>query len=196
MKNQFLTIPNIISALRFIAIPVFVFILFGIENRLAAAFLLGGMAATDWVDGYLARKLNQETSIGRILDPTVDRVLALVAIISLLIDETLPFGIGITILAREAIIVTAVLVLAFMKLDTIKVNWFGKAGTFALFWSLPLFLLAGAKVPSGVEQTAEIAAWITGIGGVVLGYMALSMYIPAVKTQLKERKQGNPEKKE
>ena len=182
------TIPNFITLLRFIGIPIFVWLLFGLENRLAAAILLGSIAATDWIDGFLARKLNQESAIGRIMDPTVDRILILVALFSLLKDESIPFAFGVISLAREVVIVLAVIVLASLKIDAIKVNWFGKKGTFFLFLSYPLFLLSESAVPSGVEQTSSIAAWVLGIPGLVLSYIALILYIPAVRLQIRKRK--------
>lgn len=179
-ESKFLTIPNIVTALRFLGIPVFIWLLFGLDNRLAAAILLGSLGATDWIDGYLARKLNQESAIGRIIDPTVDRLLILVAIPALLIDESVPFAFGIVSLVREGVVGIVALVLLAINLDSIKVNWFGKAGTFGLFWAYPFFLLSVANVPSGLEEAARISAWVTGIGGLICGYIALILYIPAV----------------
>ncbi|MEA3056116.1 MAG: hypothetical protein QOD30_1548, partial [Actinomycetota bacterium] len=74
------TIPNVISVIRLLLIPVFVYLLFGRDNRAAAASLLAFLGATDWVDGYIARHFDQTSTLGKILDPTADRLLLLVSV--------------------------------------------------------------------------------------------------------------------
>ena len=80
MGNRVLTVPNLISVLRLLCIPLFVWILFGVESRSAAAILLAGLGATDWIDGWIARRFDQTSELGKILDPTADRLLLIVAI--------------------------------------------------------------------------------------------------------------------
>ena len=74
------TIPNAITLVRLLLLPVFLWLLFAQEERAAAAFLLGGIGATDWVDGYIARRYDQVSEFGKIFDPTVDRLLFFVAV--------------------------------------------------------------------------------------------------------------------
>ena len=79
--NRYLTIPNAFTLLRLCCIPLFLYLLFPRDNQIAAAWLLGGLGATDWVDGWLARRLHQTSEFGKMFDPTVDRILFIVAIV-------------------------------------------------------------------------------------------------------------------
>ena len=99
-----LTVPNLISIARLGCIPWFMWLLFGAEDRMWAALLLGGLGATDWVDGWAARRLGQVSELGKILDPTADRLLLLVAVPCLLIDGTIPGGFALTVLVREVLV--------------------------------------------------------------------------------------------
>ena len=85
-----LTVPNLVSIARLGCIPWFIWLLFGAEDRMWAALLLGGLGATDWVDGWAARRLGQVSELGKVLDPTADRLLLLVAVPCLLVDGTIP----------------------------------------------------------------------------------------------------------
>ncbi|HBL08339.1 MAG TPA: hypothetical protein DDZ64_04475, partial [Acidimicrobiaceae bacterium] len=85
-----LTVPNLISLGRLACIPWFVWILFEAGNRTDAALLLGALGATDWIDGWVARRFDQVSDVGRVLDPTADRLLLLVALVAMLIDGSVP----------------------------------------------------------------------------------------------------------
>ena len=87
-----LTIPNLISVIRLGLIPVFLWLLLARDNPFAAGWLLGGIAATDWVDGYLARRLDQVSEVGKFLDPLADRIAIIAAVIGGLISGYLPSG--------------------------------------------------------------------------------------------------------
>ena len=80
------TVPNAISVLRIACIPWFVWLLFAAEDRTAAALLLGALGATDWVDGWIARRFDQVSEVGKVLDPTADRLLLVVAAPAMIID--------------------------------------------------------------------------------------------------------------
>ena len=98
------TIPNLFTLLRLLCLPVFVWLLFGAENRQAAAWMLGALGATDWVDGYLARRLGQTSEFGKKFDPTVDRLLFVVALIAIMIDGSMPVWFGVAVLVREVVV--------------------------------------------------------------------------------------------
>ena len=89
-SNRYLTLPNAFTLVRLCCIPLFLYLLFGRDNRAGAAWLLGGLGATDWVDGWLARRLNQTSEFGKIFDPTADRLLFIVAIGGIIIDHSAP----------------------------------------------------------------------------------------------------------
>ena len=79
-SHRFLTAPNLFTLLRLCCLPLFLYLLFGRDNRAGAAWLLGGLGATDWVDGWLARRFDQVSEFGKIFDPTADRLLFIVGI--------------------------------------------------------------------------------------------------------------------
>ena len=151
-EDRILTIPNVISVVRLLCVPVFLWLLFDQENRVAAAGLLAILGATDWVDGYIARHYDQVSNLGKILDPVADRVLLIVGVIMML-------------------------VIAACGAARIDVTWYGKAGTFAVMFAFPLFLWASAGDDT-VNDLAYVAAWGFAIPGLILGYIALAQYVP------------------
>src|SRR5262245_44151632 len=112
MEGRIFTIPNVISVVRLLCVPLFVWLVFGPEDRIAALVLLGILGATDWVDGYIARHFDQGSDLGKILDPTADRIMLLVVTLALIIDGAVPAWLGIAVLVREAVISIATLALA------------------------------------------------------------------------------------
>src|SRR4028118_1430298 len=92
--DRWLTVPNVITFVRLLLIPVFVYLLFGEDDRAGAAVLLAVLGATDWVDGFLARRWQRVSTVGKILDPTADRLLLAVGVISILIVGAGAGGIG------------------------------------------------------------------------------------------------------
>jgi cardiolipin synthase (CMP-forming) len=176
-EDRILTIPNVISVVRLLCVPVFLWLLFDQENRVAAAGLLAILGATDWVDGYIARHYDQVSNLGKVLDPVADRVLLIVAVVAILIDGAAPLGVGILSLLREGLVTVAVLVLAACGAARIDVTWYGKAGTFSVMFAFPLFLWASAGDDT-VNDLAYVAAWGFAIPGLILGYIALAQYIP------------------
>jgi cardiolipin synthase len=169
---------------RLLCIPVFLWLLFGLENRVAAAALLGILGATDWVDGWVARRYHQVSSVGKVLDPTADRILVATAVIALLIDGSVPTWVGIATIVREVLISAAVLLLAALGARRIDVQWVGKAGTFALMFAYPFFLLSHADI--AWDGLARFVAWGWAIPGLVLSYYALFTYIPLAREALAE----------
>ncbi len=161
MAASVFTVPNLVSFARLAAIPYFWWVLLGQERVGLAAALIFIIGSTDWVDGYLARRLNQVTELGRILDPVADRLMIVSALIAGLIAGVIPGEIGWPLLAREAIVGAGTLTLAARGQGTLEVRPLGKSATFLLYGAIPSFYLL----------TADIAPWLFGppawIGGVV-----------------------------
>jgi cardiolipin synthase (CMP-forming) len=178
------TLPNLISVGRLACVPLFLWLLLGRDDKVAAAVLLAVLGATDWVDGWIARHFDQGSELGKVLDPTADRVLLVFAGLALIVDGSLPLWVGIVVLAREAVISVAVLALAAAGARRIDVQWAGKAGTLALMFALPGFLLADAV--SEIRVPLLVATWGFTIGGLLLSYYAAIMYIPQARAALKE----------
>jgi len=168
-------------------VPLFVWLLLGEDDRWAALAVLGILGATDWVDGYIARRFDQGSDLGKILDPTADRVLLLVATLTLMIDGAVPTWLGVAVLAREAVISVATLALAAAGARRIDVQWTGKAGTFALMFAFPGFLwLSAISTSTGYYDVLEIATWVCAIAGLALSYYAAVMYVPLARRALRE----------
>jgi cardiolipin synthase len=182
--DRVLTIPNLISLLRLLCLPLFLYLLFGRDHRAAAAWLLAGLGATDWIDGYIARHFHQVSTLGKILDPVADRLLFFVGVIGILIDGSVPVVVAALVLFREAAISIATVVLAAMGARRIDVTWVGKAGTFALMVAFPLFLAGESTL--GWRDTGEVIAWITVVPGLALSYYSLVTYVPLAREALSE----------
>lgn len=184
--RRVLTIPNVISLARLLCVPLFLWLLWGPENRVAAAVLLGVLGASDWVDGYIARHFDQGSELGKILDPTADRALLLAGALALLAED-LASAVDVVlwvVIVREVLIAVATVSIALAGARRIDVVWAGKAGTLALMFALPLFLLADA-IDTG-KWLAATAAWGFALGGIVLGWYAAAKYVPAARDALAE----------
>lgn len=174
------TVPNLFTFVRLLCLPLFVWILFGLPSRQAAAWLLGGLGATDWIDGYLARRLGQTSDFGKIFDPTVDRLLFVVGIVSIIVNDSMPLWFGAAVLAREVLVggsmVVATLAYGMERFD---VTWWGKTATFLLMFAVPGFLMGNSSVPASGAWL--VAAWIFGIPGLLLSYYTAIAYIPSIR---------------
>lgn len=186
-EDRILTAANVFTAVRLLCVPVFVWLLARPHHRdwLPAAVFLGVLGATDWIDGQLARRLNQVTRVGRVLDPTADRVLLATATIGILAVGAVPLPIAVVALIREAVVAAGTIALAAAGAGRIDVVLAGKAGTFCLMCALPLFLVGGSDV--SWHQTATTLAWIAGVAGLVLGWIALAIYAGAARRALRGR---------
>jgi len=186
--RRILTVPNVVSVLRLLCVPLFVWLLFAADDRTAALLLLGGLGATDWVDGWIARRFDQGSDLGKVLDPVADRILLLTAVVALTIDGAVPTWFGVAVLARELVVSLATLALALAGARRIDVQWTGKAGTFALMFAFPGFLWLSDLAPGTLHDLVEIATWLLAIGGLVLSYYAAFTYVPIARRALREGK--------
>jgi cardiolipin synthase len=179
-----LTLPNVITLARLACLPVFLWLLFGKEDRAAAAALLAVLGITDWVDGYLARHLGQVSELGKILDPVADRLLFFVGAGGILIDGSVPAWFAVIVLVRETLVGGATIALAMLGARRIDVTWFGKAGTFGLMVAFPLFLASHSDL--SWADTAGVLAWVAGIPGLALSLYAAVLYVPIARRALRE----------
>jgi cardiolipin synthase len=185
--DRILTIPNVITVVRLALLPVFVWLLFGRNDRADAAWLLAALGTTDFFDGYIARHFHQVSELGKVLDPVADRLLFFVGIGCILIDGSIPVWFAVAVLVREVVVAGATLTLAAMGAARIDVTWFGKAGAFALMMSVPFFLASHATVRDlSWAGSADTLAWITGIPGLALSYYSLVLYVPLARRALRE----------
>ncbi len=182
-----LTWPNLFTLARLLAIPIFLWLLFGRENRAAAAWLLAGLGATDWVDGWLARRLDQATDFGALFDPLVDRLLFLVAVPAILVDGSIPWLVAAAVLAREGVVAVAALVLGILGVARFPVTWEGKTGTFLLMFAFPMFL--GEASTLSYAPVLGWLAWMFAVPGLGYSwYSALFQYLPSARRGLVDRR--------
>ncbi len=180
--DRVLTLPNAITAVRLACVPLFLWLLFGAGRQTAAAVLLGVLGATDWVDGFVARRYHQVSTVGKVLDPVADRVLVVTAVVAVTVHGAVPIWFGAATLAREVVVSVAVLLLASFGATRIDVLWVGKAGTFALMFAYPAFLLSYGD--AAWQVPFHVFAWVTGLTGLALAWAAAASYIPAARSAL------------
>ena len=175
-EDRILTVPNLISLLRLAGIPVFLWLLFAADDRWAAAWLWGAVGATDWVDGWWARKFNAVSELGKLLDPVTDRAVLIVGVVAVGIDGAVPWWLAVSTLAREGIVAAAGIVLGALGARRIDVTWWGKCATFGLYFSFP-FLLAGASEVDAADWFWW-AGWICAVPSLLYSYLSAAQYIP------------------
>lgn len=182
------TVPNALSAVRVACVPVFLWLLFGPGDTVAAASLLAFLGCTDWVDGFVARRLGQVTTLGKVLDPTADRLLLAAGAVGGLAYGAVPVWVFAVVFAREAVVASGAVVLATRRAPRMDVIWLGKAGSFGLMFALPLFLFGH----SGLSWRAypEDFAWVFAIPGMTLAWVSLTQYVPQARRALAGRASG------
>lgn len=183
------TLPNLITVVRLGCIPWFLWLLVSQGNRTAAALLLGALGATDWVDGWIARRFDQVSEVGKVLDPTADRLLLVVALVAIVDDGSIPIWFAVLVLVREVLIGLAALLLLMVGVRRIDVTWWGKTGTFALLWAVPCFLAGQSTI--GAAWTFEAMAWIFGIPGLAIAWFAAWGYVPVARSAIQEWRTGS-----
>jgi cardiolipin synthase len=172
------TLPNLITLIRLLTLPVFVTMLLVNEQRAGAALLLGVLGMTDWVDGWIARRFNQTSQFGMVFDPFVDRALFVVGTGSVLIDGGVPLWFCVCILVREVFVGLMMTIGTLVGMKRFPVSIWGKRYTFLLMTAVPLLLLG-----TSTQVTAEAAwlgGWFLGIPGLVMSYVVGVLYIPVV----------------
>ena len=188
-EDRIWTAPNVITFVRLACIPIFIWLLFAQENEYAAAWLLGALGATDWVDGFIARRYHQVSTLGKILDPVADRLLLIVGIVCILITGSVPVIVATLVLLREALISIATVGLAALGGRRIDVTWYGKAGTFCNLFAFPFFLASGDD-QLGWRDTARTLGWVFAVPGILLSWYALALYVPMAVKALREGRAG------
>ncbi len=183
------TWPNLITFLRLCCLPIFLWLFLVQEERGYAALILGALGATDWVDGWVARRFNQISEFGKKFDPTADRIMFVVTLVAIMIDGSAPWWFCLLVLLREAIFGGAVAVLTlFFAMERFDVSYLGKWATFILMFVFPGFVMGASGIPGDWLFTA--VAWIIGPIGLVLSYYTAFTYIPIMTTSVANGRQG------
>jgi cardiolipin synthase (CMP-forming) len=171
--SQVFTVPNLVSFTRLAAIPYFWWVTLVADDIPQAAILIFVIGSTDWIDGYLARRLDQVTELGKFLDPLADRLMIASALVAGLIAGVVPTVIGIPLLVREALVAAGAAYLAARGGGKLEVRNLGKTATFLLYGAIPAFYLTAADVAPGIFGPP---AWIGGSIGLILYYVVAAHY--------------------
>lgn len=176
VRRRVLTVPNAVSGLRLLAVPVFVWLVLGAGRYTAAFWLLAVIAASDWVDGYLARRLDQASHLGAVIDPLIDRALLVAVGVTLLVEGLAPWPLVALVVIRDVALMGASFAL-FGAVPPIKVKRTGKTATAFLLAAFPLFLLAAVDWVG--QAAAGGLAWGLAVAGLALYYVAGGQYAVA-----------------
>lgn len=185
--DRVFTVPNVLSFARLLAVGVFGWLILA-SHDVAAVVLLAVSGATDWLDGFLARKLNQRTELGAKLDPVVDRLYILVAIIALTARGIVPWWLLVILLARDVMLVLLVPSLRRSGVVALDVNRVGKAATLSLLLALPLILMAYSPA-LGIDFAGWIG-WPLAALGAVLYWWAGIIYLQQTVALSRQRRSG------
>ena len=176
------TLPNILSGLRLLGVPVFLWLVLGPEEDTLALGLLVLSGITDYLDGWLARKLNQQSIVGQILDPVADRLYILAVVLGLALRDVIPWWMAVSLPLRDALMWLLVPLLRTRGYSALPVHFLGKAATFNLLYAFPLLLLGDGE--GTVATLATVFGWAFAIWGIGLYWWAGVLYAWQVRTLL------------
>lgn len=191
--DRVLTLPNAISFARILAVPYFVWLLLGAEEILAAGLLLLAIGGTDWLDGYLARRLGQVSKLGKMLDPIADRLAIVAAVVAGWAAGILPDWLVGGLLVREAIVASLAAWLLLAHHATIAVRWSGKLATFLLYGSIPAYYVTAAGVLEGLLSPA---ANVAGVLGLALYWAVAFLYVADARQAARNSLSSEPPHRE
>ncbi len=174
VSSRIVTIPNALSVVRLALIPVFLWLL-GASQFGWALLVIVVSSLTDFVDGWIARRFNQISRLGQLLDPAVDRLFIFSTLVGLAWAGLLPWWLVIVVVARDVMLVVLGVVLANAGFGPLPVNRLGKAATFALLFALPVIVL-GAAAPS-IASVSDPVGWALALWGAFLYWWAGAVYI-------------------
>ena len=176
------TVPNALSALRLLGVPVFLYLVLGPEEDGWALALLVASGITDFLDGWLARKLDQQSLVGQILDPVADRLYILAVVVALGLRDIIPWWVAIILPLRDLLMWGLVPLLRTRGYSALPVHFLGKAATFNLLYAFPLLLLGDGD--GTVATLAEVFGWAFAVWGIALYWWAGVLYAWQVRRLL------------
>lgn len=170
-----LTVPNLISVIRLLGVPLFLYLLLISEHDLAAVVVLAVGGSTDWLDGWLARRTGQISRLGELLDPVADRLYILATLFGFTLREIVPWQFTVALLGREVLLLASLAVLRRYGYGPPPVHYLGKTATFILLAAFPVLLL-GTAVPAA-QAWAWPLGWALAWWGLVLYWIAGVLYL-------------------
>jgi cardiolipin synthase len=184
--DRILTIPNAISVARLAGVPVFLWLVLGLRTTAGdwwAVGLLIASGASDWLDGKIARALNQQSRLGQLLDPAADRLYIVATVVALAVRAIIPWWLVAVLAAREVLMAAVLWLLRRRGWAALQVSFVGKTATLCLLYAFPLLFL-GAHV-AGYAETARVAGWSFAIWGTALYWCAALLYVVQARRLLR-----------
>jgi CDP-diacylglycerol--glycerol-3-phosphate 3-phosphatidyltransferase len=178
LSDRIWTVPNALSLLRLLGVPVFLWLLLGPEEDGWAVAILMVSGFTDWLDGKLARWLDQSSRLGALLDPAADRLYIVSTLVALALREIVPLWLVALLVGREVVLALALLVLRLHGYPPLQVHYLGKAATLLLLYAFPGLLLADGT--GRLAIAIEPFAWAFTIWGTALYVLAGLLYLVQV----------------
>ena len=182
--DRVLTIPNAISAARLAGVPVFLWLVLGPRTAVADDWAVGVLIAaglSDWLDGKIARALNQGSRLGQVLDPAADRLYIAATIVALAVRGIIPWWLVAVLALRELTVGAALAVLRRRAgFSTLQVSFVGKAATMCLLYAFPLLFLGDH--PGSPATVARVIGWAFAVWGAALYWWAAALYLAQVRS--------------
>jgi cardiolipin synthase len=182
--DRVLTVPNALSGLRLLGVPVFLWLVLGPHADGWAVVLLMVSGFTDWLDGYLARRLHQISRVGQLLDPVADRLYIVATLVGLGIRDIVPWWLVVLLLLRDVMLLGTGPTLRRLGLTSLPVHFLGKAATANLLYAFPLLLLGDGE--GGWAKLARVVGWAFAIWGTALYWWAGLLYVDQVRRLSRE----------
>ncbi len=176
LPDRVWTVPNALSVLRLLGVPLFLYLLLGPQADGWAVVVLMVSGVTDWADGKLARVLGQSSRLGALLDPAADRLYIVSTLVAFVLRDVVPLWVVAVLIGREVVLAVMLLVLRHHGYPPLQVHYLGKAATFILLYAFPLLLLADG----GIWTWVQPVAWALTIWGGALYVLAGLFYVVQV----------------
>ena len=185
--DRLLTVPNVLSLLRLAGVPLFLWLLLGPQYDLLAMLVLALSGITDWLDGKLARLLDQSSRLGELLDPAVDRLYTLTTLLAFGVRDILPWWVIAVLIGRDVVLSLALPVLRYHGYGPLPVHYLGKAATLCLLYAFPFLLLAD-NVQGWLQAVAQAFAVAFTVWGGALYLWSGLLYLVQVRLSVRAAK--------
>ena len=188
--DRVLTVPNAISVARLLGVPLFLYLLLGPHDDFAALIVLILAGVSDWADGVLARKLNQYSRLGELLDPAADRLYIVATLVGLVLRDIIPWWLAAIIVGRDLVLTVALGVLRRYGYGPLPVHYLGKAATFNLLYAFPFLLLSARS--GALASACRPVAWAFTLWGTGLYLWAGGLYLIHTWQLVASVRRGHP----
>lgn len=187
--ERIFTVPNLLSFLRLLGVPLFLYLVLGPKADGWALVVLVAAGISDYLDGQIARRFRGQASrLGQVLDPVADRLYIVAVTIGLVLREIIPVWLAVLLIARDLLLVLAYPVVKRLGYLTLPVHFLGKAATLCLMYGFPLLLLGDTT--SDLARLATVMGWAFTVWGTALYWWAGLLYLLQVRQLVQAGERG------